>query len=166
MRNECTHLLASGEKCQAPAVTGSSFCRHHHPRKSAEGHTPFSLPEFSDHSSLLVAIYEVLQATSERRINRSDAGTLLFGLQLASKVMSDIHKEVDRALASGDSDDWGKPVQGESACDPARKTGAVDDMAMKKVEALLRNMQTKLLYSEADQCKSTRPQGAATLHRR
>jgi len=58
---------------------------HHHPRKGADNHTPFSLPPFIDLSSLLVAISEVPQGMAERRITRSDAGTLLFGLQLAPR---------------------------------------------------------------------------------
>jgi len=156
MRTECTHLLASSEKCQAPAVSGSSLCRHHHPRNGAESHTPFSLPPFSDRSSLLFAISEVLHATSERRIKRSDAGTLLFGLQLASKVMSDIDNDVEKALASGESDNLGEPFRAESPCDRAREPRGEDHMVMKSVEALLRNMQTVFIEPVFDSCQPKR----------
>ena len=86
MLRECTHILASGRKCKAPAVAGSSLCRHHRPRRHVEL-TRFVLPEFEDHRSLFRAISAVLHAASRRRIRRSEAGTYLFGLQLAARFM-------------------------------------------------------------------------------
>lgn len=98
MSRQCTHLLTPGQQCQAPAVTGSSFCRHHDPRKRIEAaqqgeSEPFVLPELEDSRSLLRAVNEVLHAMSERRIKRSEGGTLLFGLQLASKFMHEIETQ-------------------------------------------------------------------------
>lgn len=103
---ECAHLLASGQKCKAPAVSGSSLCRHHHPGKRTDEPAPFVMPPIQDQSGLLFAVTELLEAMSERRIKRSDAGTFLFGIQLAAKLMSDIDKDVIRAFrAGGDIDD-------------------------------------------------------------
>ena len=156
MRTECSHLLASGEKCQAAAVSGSSLCRHHHPRQRAENQMPFSLPPFSDRSSLLVAISEVLHATSERRITRSDAGTLLFGLQLASNVMSDIVKDVQEAVASGECEDFREPFRTESSCDRARQPRGEDHIDLKSVEALLQKIQTVSIRPVSDPCQAKR----------
>ena len=89
MLYQCTHILPSGQKCKAPAVSGSSLCRHHSPRKHLSETTPFVLPEFDDRRSLLHAVTEVLHAASLRRIKRSEAGTFLFGLQLVSRLMGD-----------------------------------------------------------------------------
>jgi len=54
--------------------------------------------------------------------------------------MSDIDKEVDKAIASGESDNSGEPFQAESPCDPAREARAEGEIAMEQVEAFLRNM--------------------------
>ena len=89
MSHECTHVLPSGQKCKAPAVIGSTLCRHHRPRKRPAETSPFVLPEFNDSRSLLHAVSEVLQAVGSRRMKRSEAGTLLFGLQLASRFIGD-----------------------------------------------------------------------------
>jgi len=155
MRIECSHLLASGEKCQAPAVTGSSLCRHHHPRKHAKTTDPFSLPPFSDHSSLLVAISEVLQAITERRITRSEAGTLLFGLQMASRVMSGIDREIDKARASGEYGDYGEPLETDS--NSGRESHAGHNTAMEEVEALLGDMPSPSTKSSHDRRDANHP---------
>ena len=55
MPTECAHTLSSGQKCQAPARTGSSFCHHHNPRPHLDPHPretresePLMLPPLQD----------------------------------------------------------------------------------------------------------------------
>ena len=91
MFHECTHMLASGRKCKAPAANGGSLCRHHGPRKHLVETAPFVLPEIKDQRSLLDAVIAVLEAASRRRIKRSEAGTFLFGLHLAARLMDRQH---------------------------------------------------------------------------
>ena len=97
MPTECTHTLASGAKCQAPARTGSTFCHHHnqrqpldpHPRETPESE-PLMLPPLHDKCAILVAVSEVIHAASERRIKCSEARTLLMALKFASRLMTEI----------------------------------------------------------------------------
>jgi hypothetical protein len=91
MRTECTHFLASGRKCKAPAVGGTSLCRHHHPRDRARQHAPLILPEINDNRTLLRAINDVVRALAEGRIKRGEGGTLLALLQFVSTVMNDVN---------------------------------------------------------------------------
>jgi hypothetical protein len=160
MRTECAHLHISGQKCHAPAVNGSSLCRHHRPRNCAEHHAPLSLPPISDRSSLLVAIFEVLQAISERRISRADAGTLLFGLQMASRVMSEIDNDIEQALASGEEDNAAEPGISDSTSNPACESGAEREALIQQAQALMAAIQNGSSASCLD-CR--RPNLAAAL---
>jgi hypothetical protein len=97
MPTECAHTLSSGQKCQAPARTGSSFCHHHsqrthldpHPREQRESE-PLVLPPLQDKCAILVAVSEVIHAASERRIKCSEARTLLMALKFASRLMTEL----------------------------------------------------------------------------
>jgi hypothetical protein len=147
MHTECSCLLASGEKCHAPAVAGSSLCRHHRPRKHAEQHTPLKLPHLNDRSSILFAISEVLHAVSEHRITRKDAGTLLFGLQMASTVVTEIYDEIYNAPDSGEHADCAEPVLSESASHPACESDAAREALIQQAQALMAAIQNRSIAS-------------------
>ena len=96
MSNECAHTLESGNKCHAPALTGNAFCRHHDLSKrmdASRASEPFVLPEFYDARGVLRAVNQVCRALTEQRIKRSTAGTLLFGLQFAARLIREIKEE-------------------------------------------------------------------------
>ena len=107
MPTECTHTLDSGANCKAPARTGSSFCHHHNPRTHLDPHPrqtresePLALPPLLDKCAILVAVNEVIQAASQRRIKCSEARTLLMALKFASRLMTEIDQAADSSSES------------------------------------------------------------------
>ncbi|HTM17948.1 MAG TPA: hypothetical protein VL135_13625 [Terracidiphilus sp.] len=93
----CSHTLANGQPCNAPALNNCSTCRHHDPNRPhteaqprAREYQPLHLPPLVNKNGVLAAIAEVIHAISERRIKRSEGGTMLFGLQLASRLMTEL----------------------------------------------------------------------------
>ena len=101
MSNECAHTLESGNKCHAPALGGNAFCRHHDLNKrmdASRASEPFVLPEFYDARGVLRAVNQVCRALTEQRIKRSTAGTLLFGLQFAARLIREIKEETKDQL--------------------------------------------------------------------
>jgi hypothetical protein len=100
MSTTCKSTLATGEPCNAPAINKCFSCRHHdpsHPHKTAQPRRresePLELPPLVDKCGILSAVVEVVRAVSERRMKRSEGGTLLFGLQLAGSLMNQIDEE-------------------------------------------------------------------------
>ena len=104
---QCLQSLMNGERCQAPAVNGTLFCRHHDPQKEIEYERklkqrqtePFQLPDFDDKRGLFIAIKSVLHAFSDRKIKRSEAETYLYGLKMADKVMTALDEAAHSPLA-------------------------------------------------------------------
>ena len=96
MTPNCSQILANGQRCNAPAVNGSKFCRHHDPQRplkpvqKSEEHEPLTLPPLNDKQCLLAALNEVLHALAEGRIKRSAADTLLSGIKFAHRLMNEI----------------------------------------------------------------------------
>jgi hypothetical protein len=100
MSTNCTHTLATGEPCNAPAVSGTPFCRHHYPQLPLKDPKPsppvadnFTLPPIRDKACILAAIIEVLNAMADRRIKRSEAETFIHGLKFAARLMTEIDEE-------------------------------------------------------------------------
>jgi len=100
MSTNCTHTLATGEACNAPAVSGTPFCRHHYPQLPLKDPKPsppvadnFTLPPIRDKACILAAIIEVLNAMADRRIKRSEAETFIHGLKFAARLMTEIDEE-------------------------------------------------------------------------
>jgi len=100
MSTQCTHTLATGEPCNAPAVSGTPFCRHHYPQLPLKDPKPsppvadnFTLPPIRDKACILAAIIEVLNAMADRRIKRSEAETFIRGLKFAARLMTEIDEE-------------------------------------------------------------------------
>jgi len=98
MSTQCTHTLATGETCNAPAVSGTPHCRHHYPQSPLKEASPpvaenFALPPIQNKDGILAAIIEVLNAMADRRIKRSEAETFIHGLKFAARLMTEIDEE-------------------------------------------------------------------------
>ena len=148
MSQQCTHILASGQKCHAPAIKGESLCRHHHPLKPAPEDRRFVLPPLNDESSILYAATEIVQALAERRLQRRNAATLLFGLRLAANLMKDIDQEARRAVAAG-LDAPGEPCEEDFDCDQTPP-----ELTMEEAKALLATLQTTSVDKVLDQLQA------------
>jgi len=135
MPTHCHHALNSGEPCSAPAINGSSFCRHHdpdRPRKDVQARKRKSesleLPDLDEKSSILVALSEVVHALAEHRIKCSEGKVLIAGLKLALQLMIEIEKDAAQ-VAAGDVRD----------ADPA--TGSVCEPTSQELEELVKTLQ-------------------------
>jgi len=104
MSKRCLQALNNGEQCNAPAVNGTLFCRHHDPQREIElekederkrkerQSRPFALPHFHDKVGVFAAVTAVLNGLSDRVIKRSEAQTYLFGLKFADRLMAEIEQ--------------------------------------------------------------------------
>jgi hypothetical protein len=145
MFQQCTHILASGQRCQAPARTGTGLCRHHHPHKPQREDRRFVLPPLSEPSSVLYAVTEVVQAMAERRIKRSEAATLLFGLRLTANLMNDIDRAARQAAIAGIEPEYNAPE-------------GFEERNMEEAKTMLSALQTSSVEKVLDQWHSKRPQ--------
>lgn len=99
MTPQCSQPLSDGKPCNAPAVNGSTFCRHHNPQRTPRPvqeesrHEPIVLPSLTDKFSVLVALDEVIHALAEGRIKRSVADTLLSAIKLVSRLVNELAEE-------------------------------------------------------------------------
>ena len=90
---ECRHILASGQKCHAPALKNHPWCYFHNQhrtdkrtrdRQAAEAGTPkpaFVLPTLEDHPSIQVAFAMTAQALLDGAIDHRTARALGFLLR-------------------------------------------------------------------------------------
>jgi hypothetical protein len=129
MSEKCTHTLSSGSTCKSPAVRGSKLCFNHTPnqtsrRKQRCEYEPFELPPLQNKSAVLVAISEVLYRLAMRRIKRSEADTLIHGLTVVARLMT----EVDESTAESPME-IDMPAESEPICGSLQKT--LDDLAAK-----------------------------------
>jgi len=90
----CNHIRKNGRLCQSPALHGRNFCYFHLTNRArrqkaaralrCDAKVPLNLPFPEDIYSIQVSLHEVMVAIAEKRIDPSDAGRLLYSLQLAS----------------------------------------------------------------------------------
>jgi hypothetical protein len=90
----CRHVKTNGTQCGSPALKGKELCFYHdHNRpepvelyidgeRYCDGQ--IVLPVFEDAHSIQTVIRQVVQLMLTRRIERKDAGLLLYALQIAS----------------------------------------------------------------------------------
>ena len=95
---ECRHILTTGRKCKGPALKGRPFCHHHARQRNLSGRNQRSinsveLPPLEDHSSVVLAIDQIIFALTHRRITDELAARLLYAIQLAQNSLNRI-KEV------------------------------------------------------------------------
>jgi hypothetical protein len=90
----CRHVKTNGTQCGSPALKSKELCYYHEqnqPREvelylDGERYTDglIVLPVFEDAHSIQTVIRQVVQLMLSRRIDRKDAGVLLYALQIAS----------------------------------------------------------------------------------
>jgi hypothetical protein len=90
----CRHVKTNGTQCGSPAVKGKELCFYHERNRPQpvelymDGErycdSQIVLPVFEDAHSIQTVIRQVVQLMLTRRIERKDAGLLLYALQIAS----------------------------------------------------------------------------------
>ena len=89
----CRHIKEDGIWCKSAALHGHDYCYSHltfrgrriRSAQQARKHAwRLELPPLEDLNAVQVAIMQVLDAVTEHRIERHDAGLLLYGLQQAA----------------------------------------------------------------------------------
>lgn len=90
----CRHVRTNGTQCGSPALKAKEFCYFHEQnqpqpvelyidgQRYADGQ--IVLPVFEDAHSIQTVIRQVVQLMLSRRIDRKDAGVLLYALQIAA----------------------------------------------------------------------------------
>jgi hypothetical protein len=127
---ECTHILDSGNNCKSPAVRGTSLCFQHTPHERPQVRRPresepLELPNLHNKSGILVAVTQVVFALAERRIQRSEADTLLHCLKFAARLMTELELAADSPVAFDDAQysQYSKSAEHQSSCEP--KVGSI-----------------------------------------
>jgi hypothetical protein len=90
----CRHVKTNGTQCGSPALKGKELCYFHEQNRPVpaelylDGETycdgQIMLPPFEDAYSIQTVIRQVVRLMLTRRIERKDAGLLLYALQIAS----------------------------------------------------------------------------------
>ncbi|MDQ2833967.1 MAG: hypothetical protein M3Y50_09520 [Acidobacteriota bacterium] len=103
----CRHIRTNGLQCQAPSLTGGTYCFFHnrlHQRHRAYRLTPetqgyllpghhLQLTALEDRESVQVALSVVINALATGQIETRRATALLYGLQLASANTARLHTQ-------------------------------------------------------------------------
>ena len=99
----CRHVRTNGTQCGSPALKGKELCFYHEqnqPREvelyiDGDRYTDGSivLPVFEDAHSIQTVIRTVVQLMLSHRIDRKDAGLLLYALQIASGNLKTMQAE-------------------------------------------------------------------------
>jgi len=99
----CRHVKSRGTQCGSPALKGKELCFYHEqnqPRAvelyiDGERYSDGSImmPVFEDAHSIQTVIRQVVQLMLTRRIDRKDAGLLLYALQIASGNLKTMQAE-------------------------------------------------------------------------
>jgi hypothetical protein len=89
----CQHIKTDGNKCQSPAMRGSTFCYFHSrvptPAKvKSSGRNVFKLPPLVDSASIRAAISQVMAASLSSRLGARRTGLLLYAIQIASQNLN------------------------------------------------------------------------------
>ena len=90
----CRHVKTNGTQCGSPALKGKELCYYHEQNQPREvelyidgerySDGSIMLPVLEDAHSIQTVIRQVLQLMLSRRIDRKDAGVMLYALQIAS----------------------------------------------------------------------------------
>jgi hypothetical protein len=90
MYKECRHILPDGSRCHAAALKDMPYCYHHDRIHRAllrqrSSKAKLDLPALEDRASILMALSQVIGALADGRIDGTNAGRLIYGLQVASQ---------------------------------------------------------------------------------
>src|SRR5271166_6461807 len=99
----CRHVKSKGTQCGSPALKGKELCYYHEQNQpqavelymDGERYSDGSIviPVFEDAHSIQTVIRQVVQLMLTRRIERKDAGLLLYALQIASGNLKTMQAE-------------------------------------------------------------------------
>jgi hypothetical protein len=99
----CRHVKTNGTQCGSPALKAQELCYYHDQNRpqpvelyiDGERYADGSivLPVFEDAHSIQTVIRQVVQLMLSRRIDRKDAGVLLYALQIASGNLKTMQAE-------------------------------------------------------------------------
>jgi len=99
----CRHVKTNGTQCGSPALKGKELCYYHEQNRPQpvelyiDGERycdgQIMLPVFEDAHSIQTVIRQVVQLMLTRRIERKDAGLLLYALQIASGNLKTMEAE-------------------------------------------------------------------------
>jgi len=99
----CRHVKTNGTQCGSPALKGKELCFYHEQNRPQPvelyidgerySDTQIVLPVFEDAHSIQTVIRQVVQLMLSRRIDRKDAGVLLYALQIASGNLKTMQAE-------------------------------------------------------------------------
>jgi hypothetical protein len=87
---ECRHIKPNGLRCQSPALRGGAFCYFHarlynHITGEELPIHRIDVPDLSDAAHIHSAIRQTLNAYFSSRLNRKNAGLMLYALQIAAE---------------------------------------------------------------------------------
>jgi len=109
----CRHRKEDGFYCQAPALHGRDYCRHHlrslgrrlRMARALAQREPYRLilPLLDNKHAVQVAIMQVLDAMSAGLLSDKRGRLMLFGLQLAATNLRSLLKDASRQDVSGES---------------------------------------------------------------
>ncbi len=102
----CEHVKTNGTQCGSPALKDKKLCYYHEKNRPEpvelyiDGERYYDskivLPVFEDAHSIQTVIRQVLQLLLTRRIERKDAGLMLYALQIASGNLKTMQAEKAR----------------------------------------------------------------------
>src|ERR1035438_4982490 len=102
----CRHVKTNGTQCGSPALKAKELCYYHEQNQPREvelyldgerySEGSIVLPVFEDAHSIQTVIRQVVQLMGSRRIDRKDAGLLLYTLQIASGNLKTMRAEKPR----------------------------------------------------------------------
>jgi hypothetical protein len=100
MTAECRHIKSDGYKCCSIALAGKPYCRHHmrvhramtQACKSSKSETVSFEFDFPDsRQAIQLALFQILNAIGSGQIDPRRAGSLLYGLQIATQNVDHSH---------------------------------------------------------------------------
>ena len=99
----CRHVKTNGTQCGSPALKAKELCYYHEQNRPQPvelyidgerySDSQIVLPVFEDAHSIQTVIRQVVQLMLSRRIDRKDAGVLLYALQIASSNLKTMQAE-------------------------------------------------------------------------
>ena len=87
----CRHVKLDGSGCAQPARRGKEFCRFHNTLYEPAvmpGQPLYRPPILEDSASVQIVIMQVIRELMRQPVDKSNAGLILYGLQLASNNLA------------------------------------------------------------------------------
>jgi hypothetical protein len=102
----CQHIKTSGAQCGSPALRNEKLCYYHQHNRLAAAElyldgdrycdSQIMIPPFEDAHSIQMVLRHVVQLMLQKRIDRKDAGLMLYALQIASGNLKQLQAEKPR----------------------------------------------------------------------